>query len=519
MPKFESDPLFQLIKSLSKAEKRNFKLYAKRISGVGESKFVTLFDVLDSLREYDERDILKKAPGINPQQLSNLKAHLYGQVLKSLRLIHINQDFTIELREQIDYARVLYNKGLYKQSLRLLDKLKHKARESNEEILLLEIIDFEKLIEGQYITRSMGNRAEELTKEARSATRVIEKTQELSNLALSLYGLYIKVGYVRNEEDYQVVSHYLKRNMPDYDYDSLSFNEKTYLCQSMVWYYYIVQDFVRCYRYAQKWVDLFQANPLMIRRKPDLYIKGLHNLLAALFNIQHYPKFVQTISLLEEVIRDRQVVQNENIQSLASHYYYTNKINQYFMEGRFSDGLSIVPEVLESIERLETKVDPHRILLFYYKIACLYFGSGDNKNAVRYLNKIINMRDVGLREDIHCFARILNLIAHYEMGNSDLVEYQIKSVYRFLVKMDNLQEVQKEIIKWLRRVPGMMPDDIRGEFCALKQKLEEILKERFELRAFLYLDIISWLESKIEGVPVQQVIRRKFEERNPSACG
>jgi hypothetical protein len=54
----------------------------------------------------------------------------------------------------------------------------------------------------------------------------------------------------------------------------------------------------------------------------------------------------------------------------------------------------------------------------------------------------------------------------------------------------------------------------KKEFQALKERLEETLKQPFELRAFLYLDIISWLESKIDGVPVQLVIRRKFEERN-----
>jgi hypothetical protein len=29
----------------------------------------------------------------------------------------------------------------------------------------------------------------------------------------------------------------------------------------------------------------------------------------------------------------------------------------------------------------------------------------------------------------------------------------------------------------------------------------------------MYLDFISWLDSKIENVPVQEVIRRKAEER------
>ncbi|MEQ8530933.1 MAG: hypothetical protein RIB86_03730, partial [Imperialibacter sp.] len=268
------------------------------------------------------------------------------------------------------------------------------------------------------------------------------------------------------------------------------------------------------YRYADRWVELFKSHPAMIKRKPDLYIKGLHNLLAALFNIQHYPKFAEKLLVLEELKNSALFSQNENIQSLLAFYYYNDKINLFFMEGRFTEGLVIVPDVLEIIDKFDNKIDSHRVLLFYYKIACLYFGSDDNKNAVKYLNKIINLKDVSLREDIHCFARILNLIAHYEMGNSDLLEYQIKSVYRFLVKMDNLQGVQKEIIKWLRKVPGMLPENIKKEFQALKERLEETLKEPFELRAFLYLDIISWLESKIDGVPVQVVIRRKFDERN-----
>ncbi len=58
-------------------------------------------------------------------------------------------------------------------------------------------------------------------------------------------------------------------------------------------------------------------------------------------------------------------------------------------------------------------MDQHRVLVFYYKIACLYFGSGDNNNAIVYLNKIIQLRIGNLRADIQCFARILHLIAHY----------------------------------------------------------------------------------------------------------
>ena len=44
------------------------------------------------------------------------------------------------------------------------------------------------------------------------------------------------------------------------------------------------------------------------------------------------------------------------------------------------------------------------------------------------------------------------------------------------------------------------------------EKLKQYEHSKSETRAFAYLDIISWLESKLEGVPAQDVIRRKYLE-------
>ena len=63
-------------------------------------------------------------------QLSNLKAHLYKQILVSLRLNPTLQNMRIQIREQIDFATILYQKGLYKQSLKLLEKAKAMALEN-----------------------------------------------------------------------------------------------------------------------------------------------------------------------------------------------------------------------------------------------------------------------------------------------------------------------------------------------------------------------------------------------------
>ena len=172
-----------------------------------------------------------------------------------------------------------------------------------------------------------------------------------------------------------------------------------------------------------------------------------------------------------------------------------------------------MPELVRCIEENTYNWDDHRILVFHYRIACLYFSVGNYDQAVHYLNLIINRKNPDYRADIQCFARILALISHFELGNVTLVEYQMKSVYRFLLKMEDLHAVQREILHFVRRTPGMLEAQVLDEFRLLHDKLVPLQADPFERRPFLYLDIISWLESKLEKRSVQAVIHDHFLTR------
>ncbi len=513
MPKQKTDDLIALISSLTRAEKRHFRLFVKRNQASDDILFLQLFDLLDKYKYYDEPQILRKLPAIKKRQLSNLKAHLYKQLLTSLRLLNKNHNEDIQIRESIDYARVLYNKGLYRQSLEVLDKAKKKAVTQKFHSLALEIIEFEKHIEGQYITRSIEGRADELTLEANNLNTIINQSSLFSNLALQLYGLFLKVGFVKKEKDFYLVKEFFHSNLPKVAFKDLDFLGKIHYCNSFVWYYHITQDFPLSYRYAQKWVDLFTERPKFIELFAPLYLKGLHNLLNSLFNNLYYEKFTEVLDQLNQFPTQFKIKNIRNVEGLFYMYKYYHTIHKHFLEGTFTEGTEIIPDLVKLIDAETFNWDDHRIMVFYYRIGCLYFGSGDNDTAIGYFNLIINQKNPDYREDIQCFARILNLIAHFELGNEQLVEYQVKSVYRFLAKMEDLQAVQREIFRFLRRVPRIREPELKSAFSQLKDKLVKYENEPFERRPFLYLDIISWLESKIQNRPVQDIIKEKFRKR------
>ena len=513
MASTQTDHLMKLIQSMSKAEKRSFKLYATRIQGAEPPLFVQLFDALDRQKRYDEAALLKRVPKIKRRQLSNLKAHLYRQLLTSLRLVSTDDNTDIEIREQIDFAKVLYKRGLFRQSLKLLDKVKQRAANIHHDFLHLQIVEFEKLIESRHITNSSPGRAEQLVEDSSSRGAVAQQRVQLSNLALQLYGMYIRVGHVRDAKGAKEVKKYFEAHLPEVKVTDLEFYGRLFYYQAHVLLYYILQDFARHYRYSVQWVALFDAEPAMRRTDPDTYLRGMHNLLNGLFFIGYHSQFDEVLQRLEAFVEAEQRHFDTNTRVLAFLHLYTGRIDRHFLTGTFSEGLPLVPELTQTLKDYEPYLDQQRVSVFYYKIACLYFGSGDSDTALDWLNKIIQLPTGAQREDIQCYARLLHLIAHYELGHYFLLEYLVKSVYRFLKKMKELNAVQEEILRFIRKELYSDPKSLNRAFRSLRATFVELETQPYERRAFLYLDFIAWLESKIENRPIQEVIREKYLAR------
>lgn len=471
---------------------------------------IQLFDALDKMSDYDEVILLKKNSNLKKQQLYNLKSHLYKQLLSSLRLLENNDNIDIQLHEQLDFARILYNKGLYVQSLRILDKAKETSHTHNQVSFLMQILFLEKKIESMHITRSLKDRADQLTKESLEVNERITLVTILSNLALQLYSWYIKNGHARNEEEEYKLKLFFEENLPANVKNARTFYQRLYLYQSFCWFSFIRQDFLMYYRYTKKWVDVIEEQPMMIEIESSAYIKGVHNLLNALFDLNHYEKFEETLKKFERFAASPIVEKSDNNKLQVFIYLHVAKINKHFMTGTFEEGLYLVPVIEEKIKEYSLQLDSHRVLVFYYKIASLYFGSGDYDNCIIYLNKIINWK-IDLRNDLQCYARLLHLIAHYELGNFQLLEYLVKSVYRFMAKMENLSVVEEEMFKFLKKSFNLNRSEIHDEFIKLLERIKDLRGSRFEARAFSYLDILSWLESKVYRIPLQEVIKNKYK--------
>ena len=513
MSKPRSDKLFQLIKSMKKSEKRYFKLWVQKEKEGSHPKFLQLFDLIDEQKSYDEEGIEATATFLTAGQLSNLKANLYTKILTSLKYYNMSNSPDMQTRELIDHAQLLFDRSLYQQCDSLLSKAWNMANKTGNLELQLMILKWKKNVLSQTAVRGNQDNTNAIIKQVNKVNIRINNINLFTNLQLELNSIYLKTGFVRNEADQILIKELFQNGIKGVTEEELSLAEKSSLYALYIDYYFFLQDFEKGYKYARRWVDLFN-NKSLIYANLETYIKALNSLMIAESRINAFEDFRQNMRKLRN-LRSLPAIQiNENINLKLFKYTYVHEFNRLFMLGDFTHGVHLMEKIKPRIDEYIARLDDHSRLIMYYKIACLYVGNSDFAEGLVWLNRIINTEQEDLREDIHGFSRILSLICHYELGHQDLIDYHVRSTYRYLAKRETLQNFHKLILSFLKNVgPSLTQAEMTSAFKSLLDQLQPLEANPYEKRAFIYFDILSWLEGKIDGRPVQDVIQEKARKR------
>ncbi len=510
MPISKTEPLIRLILSLTKAEKRNFKLYVRKIQQEGALKFLQLFDLLEKNIQATENTLLQKLELETKSQFSSSKRHLYQHILTSLRLLYNNKSLDIRIRELTDFATILYRKNLYLEALQLLNKAKQLARKSHKDHLHLEIVEFEKKIESRHITRASTERIYDLTDEAKSRKKVISNVTDLSNLKLRLQRLFINKGHTREESDNQQLILFFNSLLPTNLLDEPTFFERVYLNQSYFWLHYCMLDFDTCSDYAKKWVDLFKAEPDMINKDLEIYLRGLHYLLVIAFCRKDQNTFIRIFKDLEECGQSLQTDWTQITETQYALFKINAQLNYYLLLPSTNYTASDISQMLKTLDQFHVRVDPHKTMILYYKIAHLHFRNGQTDKAIDFLNNILNHPGKQLRDDLELYTRLSLIIAHYDQDNDIVADYLLNTTQRFFQKLPELNQTPKHILQLLKKIMQLDPRRAREEMQNCLMDIEVLAQNPYEKRAFVFLDIRPWLKSHIQQKDLTEIIAEAY---------
>lgn len=511
------DALFDLIKSLSKSEKRYFKLWTSR-NGSKEDKYLQLFDAVEKQKIYDEHKMLqskKLSNGVIKNFRFN-KHYLYNLILRSLNSFHSESSVDAELKDMLHTVEVLNEKGLFEQCKKIVLKGKKISEKYENYLCHLNFLKWE--INLMDSNSHLGITQAGLKKAYKQVFEVLKKHGDLNKYSMLITLSTIdgvKKGVARNAKERKAIQNIqdmdLGNSKNEMDETKLSYGEKEIIYFHKHKLARLNEDVKMALYYLQCLEKLTETKPHRIKEHPLRYISTLDNLIACKRILNHYD-IDETIKKFKQIPL-KYGIKSARIKNIIFYRACNLELNNYIHTGEFKKGLIVVNDILNQQKRSHLKVNnKEREIVLYYNMALIFFGVEKYASANLYLNKIINDTTSDLRSDIYSYARILQLITHYEMGNQELIDYMVRSTYRFLIKRKNLNKFENAILDFIKKKTPKINSKKEANiaFKGFKEELLIVLKKPFEKKALDYFDFISWLDSKIENKKFAEIVSRSY---------
>jgi hypothetical protein len=505
-----SDNLHRLIKSMTKPEKRYFKVFSSRHIIGDSNNYQVLFDAIDKQEEYDEVKLMKKFKDKSfTNRFSIAKNRLYAALLKSLDSFHSNSSIEAQLQRQLHAIEILYHKSLYDQSLKLLQSARKVAVRYEKQTILVEIDRWEKRIheKDNYESLSDTKTLEKMLESDRNLTTTLQTYNELWYIKSRIFSQLYQQGKVRNEEELQ----YLKNIIDEASermHGKITGTENAYMLNHIhSAYHFSLGNYQECYPYLLDNLKIIDKKPYLFQEEPNIYISVLTNSIYVGMRLGKWTEALKYVEKLRQLPEKLELQKNEDLELRLFSLAKSTELTLYAQSGDFEKGLALIPDIEDGLERFADKLSSIRKAHFYFNIAVILFGLEKYHEALKWVNQLLNNVEIDKTRDIHCMSQILNMVIHLELGNKSLLPYALRSTQRFLETRKKVYRFEEVMLNFINESQKKRQDKSMEElYQELVDTLEQLRNDSFERTVFEYFDFLAWAKSKVSGKKYREIL-------------
>ncbi|MCJ8290081.1 MAG: hypothetical protein HRT58_10490 [Crocinitomicaceae bacterium] len=495
-----STELFKLIKSLTKSEKRFFKLSSSLQSG--DKNYLKIFDFIEKQNLYEEQELKNEFKGETfIKHLPSEKNHLYKLILKSLRAYYSEQSVNSTLKQEIKNVEILYNKALYRECEKFVVRAKSTAEKYEKFYYWFELISWEKrLLESAYEAGEFSTDLDKLVAEEEMVIAKLRNLAEYTIIYSKINLIFRSGGFTRNERERNLVEEIA-------DYHLIKGKNTALSTKAASMCYYIKglcaatnRNYDDSFQFFNRTREILDNNPLIKQDSGQRYVMTLFHLLRCYIDSKEF-------EMAENLIRDiRALTDRKGFNSVdISVRIFGNVASQELIllhsQGEFQKCVELIPAIEKEQNAYGEKISKEMELVLTYNKAYSYFGIGEYKKALQYLNEVLNDNEQNLRQDIYSFARLFNLVIHYELENYDFLDYVVKSTNRYLSKHDRDYQIENTCIRHIRKLSKTHTSVNQLEiFEKMDKEIKELLEDHNERAILEYFNVSAWIYSKLNKV-------------------
>lgn len=506
----KSESLIHLINNLTKQEKKEFSLY---ISNKPEKDYIFLFRLIDDKKISDPEELKMSFLAAKPASSFNtVVIYLFDLLIDILTRLRTEQDSYYLLFNELLHARVLYEKSMYQECFQVLKKVKEKAVYYENHFALLvaqrlelnylltldfEDMDEQKLLNKQYKMNNTLKSIRQLNEQSslyellkyrminRGASRSLEETQKLDDLVTSEISIVASAG-VENFE--------IKKNHQLFQAN----------------YFITVGDYKAAFNSFVELNKLFEENSHLWNNPPVYYLMTVEGMLESLRIMHNYEGMNYFIEKLTKLSSP-----SSSFQLNVTYVIFIYRLFSFIDAGDFDKaGMWIAEHQASLIDKMLLLKEQQQAEMSLY-IALIHLGNGEYRKARKRLSATIGR---GHLYSLPLFRtiRIVNVMIHYELGDVDYIQSEIRSIKREMSKNKGYNlKVESFLLKFLNYSFADTNRKKRAQIWeSMAEEVHALYADKYETQILRKFDFVAWVEAKIFEVPLSDILKREHASKS-----
>lgn len=501
----KADILIRLINTLTKAEKRYFRLYSSLQRG--SKDYVKLFDLLEHSHFKNAAAVkttfTQQHPGISYDVCSK---YLYKIIMDCLLHLHLQQSQTAMLTAGLLKTEILFEKSLYEEGNRQLRKIQDTASAREKQELLLWALNQE--MKALHLLNFPDTSEKTLLYKQARINEVLQRiahTREHAALYEQLRHHLLYKGAVRTLRQKEIVHHLQEKEQQLTS--KTTANTNTHLLFQAN-YALITGNYNAALKHFYTLNNLLQTPGQLSIDTPIDHLLVLEGILDSLRSTRRYKELSQFLDKIRQFKSEAPYLE-VMIQRLVFIYELTSHIDS----GNFPAALALqqqyAPLLLKKIHLLDISKQAE----IYLYLALVHLGNEDINSAHESLEKVLQEGNLYSELPIFRTFKLIHLLLHYELGNYEYIRYETRAFRRHL-QPDNKRSflLEKTIIKFLRNgrlFPVSTPP--ATVWKKMSSSFEKIKEDKYEMQLLKLFDFSAWIEAKLKKKSLGKVLREKYE--------
>lgn len=502
----KSSALVSLIQSMSKPEKKAFKMAAPRSESV--SHYMTLYNLIskdknispDALRE----KYLKQHKGAS---FDTTVKYLYKILLDTMLELRTEQDSYYSLFDKILKARILFEKSLFEECFDLLEKVIVNARklENYYALLIASRLELEYLLALNFphIDEKML-----LNKQFRlnEVMRITQKINQQSALYELLKHRVLHKGNIRSEQQKNELNDLVVSEMSivaSSNVDNFEIQKLHQLFQAN--YLISVGDYKSALHSFYELNNLLESNRHLWSNPPIYYLLTLEGILDSLRSLRNYEGMTHFIDQLKK-LNNPSLNFSANVTCLIFLY----ELFPLLDKGDFFASEVLMKRYSEDLFKKSHLLSLARNAELSLYTALIHFGLRDYSKAQKALSKIIFIGKNYSYLPLYRTIRLVNLMILYEKKDFDLIKYETRSIKRDMHVVGKEYKIERSVLSFVNKqnlpISGMKR---KAVWEKIREDFEKMHHDVFEQQITRLFDFSAFIESKIRRIPLSEILANR----------